>query len=57
MRLSATDVYAFQALAFLATQPRERWVGSDEISEATGVARPYLVRILATLASSHPGHF
>ena len=53
MRLSATDVYAFQALAFLATQPRERWVGSDEISEATGVARPYLVRILATLASSH----
>ena len=52
MRLSATDIYAFQALAFLATQPRERWVGSDEISEATGIARPYLVRVLATLAAS-----
>jgi len=52
MRLSATDVYAFQALGYLGTQTRERWVGSDDISEATGVARPYLVRILATLSSS-----
>lgn len=52
MRLSATDVYAFQALGFLGTQERDRWVGSEEISEATGVARPYLVRILATLGSS-----
>lgn len=51
MRLSATDVYAFQALGFLGTQPLERWVSSDDISEATGVARPYLVRILATLSS------
>lgn len=52
MRLSATDIYAFQALGYLGTQPRERWVGSDDISEATGVARPYLVRILATLSNS-----
>lgn len=52
MRLSATDIYAFQALGYLGTQPRERWIGSDDISEATGVARPYLVRILATLSNS-----
>lgn len=52
MRLSATDVYAFQALGYLATQAPGRWAGSDAISEATGVARPYLVRVLATLVSS-----
>lgn len=52
MRLSATDIYAFQALGYLGTQPGERWVGSDAISRATGVARPYLVRILATLVAS-----
>ncbi len=52
MRLSATDIYAFQALGYLGTQAGERWVGSDAISEATGVARPYLVRILATLVAS-----
>ena len=51
MRLSATDVYAFQALAYLGTQPLDRWAGSDDISTATGVARPYLVRILATLSA------
>ena len=51
MRLSATDIYALQALGFLGTQPPGRWVGSDEISEATGVARPYLVRILAQLSA------
>lgn len=50
MRLSTTDVYAFQALGYLGTQPLDRWAGSDEISEATGIARPYLVRVLATLA-------
>ena len=50
MRLSATDIYAFQALGFLGTRERDSWVGSDDISEATGVARPYLVRILATLS-------
>ncbi len=51
MRLSTTDIYAFQALGFLGTQPAGRWVGSDEISEATGVARPYLMRILAQLTA------
>lgn len=51
MRLSATDVYAFQALAFLGMQEPERWVASEEISEATGVHRPYLVRILAALSA------
>lgn len=52
MRLSATDIYAFQALAYLGTQPLGRWTSSEDISEATGVARPYLVRVLATLAGS-----
>lgn len=50
MRLSTTDIYAFQALGFLGTQPPGRWVGSDEISEATGIARPYLMRVLAQLS-------
>ena len=49
MRLSSTDIYAFQALGFLGTQTRENWVSSDDISRATGVAKPYLVRILANL--------
>lgn len=49
MRLSSTDIYAFQALGFLGTQTREDWVSSDDISRATGVAKPYLVRILANL--------
>ncbi|HKI56629.1 MAG TPA: Rrf2 family transcriptional regulator [Trueperaceae bacterium] len=50
MRLSATDIYAFQALGFLATRPAGRWVPSEAISAATGVARPYLLRVLAMLA-------
>jgi len=49
MRLSATDIYAFQALGFLGTQPRSRWISSEGISGATGVARPYLLRILSVL--------
>lgn len=52
MRLSATDVYALQALAFLGTLPADRWVASEEISTSTGTARPYLVRILATLSAN-----
>ena len=52
MRLSTTDIYAFQSLAFLGTQAPDKWTGSEEISEPTGVARPYLVRILATLSSN-----
>lgn len=50
MRLSTTDIYAFQALGFLGTQPSGRWVGSDEISQATKIARPYLMRVLAQLS-------
>lgn len=49
MRLSNTDIYAFKALGYLGTQPLERFVGSDELSKATGVRRTYLVRILAAL--------
>lgn len=50
MRLSTTDIYAFQALGYLGTQPGGRWVGGDKISVATGVARPYLMRVLAQLS-------
>lgn len=50
MRLSNTDIYAFQALGYLGLQEPQRWVSSDEISERTGIARPYLVRILAVLS-------
>ncbi|MDX2004217.1 MAG: Rrf2 family transcriptional regulator [Meiothermus sp.] len=49
MRLSNTDIYAFKALGYLGTQPPERFVGSEELSNATGVRRTYLVRILAAL--------
>jgi len=51
MRLSATDIYALKALGYLGTQPLEQFVGSEELSEAAGVRRTYLVRILAALAS------
>ncbi len=51
MRLSTTDIYAFQALGYLGTQDAQRWVASDEISEHTHIARPYLVRILAALSA------
>jgi Rrf2 family protein len=51
MRLSTTDIYALQALGYLGTKPTDQWVGSDAISQHTGVARPYLVRILATLCN------
>lgn len=49
MRLSATDIYAFKALGYLGTQPPGHYVGSEELSRATGVRRTYLVRILAAL--------
>ncbi len=52
MRLSATDVYAFQALGYLGHRHGSGWVGSDAIAEATGVPRPYLARVLAALAAS-----
>ena len=51
MRLSTTDIYAFQALGYLGTQDGQRWIASDEISEHTHIARPYLVRILAALSA------
>lgn len=52
MRLSATDVYALQALGYLAHRHGQGWVGSDAIAEATGIQKPYLSRVLATLVSS-----
>ena len=52
MRLSTTDVYALHALAFLGAQPVGTWSTSEEVSHATGVARPYLVRLLATLVAA-----
>jgi len=51
MRLSKTDIYALKTLGYLGTQPRERYVGSEELSRATGVRHTYLVRILAALVS------
>ena len=61
MRLSTTDIYAFQSLGYLGAQYQgpdqlkdgetERWISSDEISEHTHIARPYLVRILAALTA------
>ena len=52
MRLSTTDAYALHALGYLGTVERERWVASEHIAEATGVARPYLVRLLAALVGA-----
>jgi Rrf2 family protein len=49
MRLSKTDIYAFKTLGYLGTQPPKRFVGSQELSKATGVNQTYLVRILAAL--------
>jgi Rrf2 family transcriptional regulator, cysteine metabolism repressor len=51
MRLSTTDVYAFQALGYLGTQDLTHWISGDDISEHTKIARPYLVRILAALSA------
>jgi Rrf2 family transcriptional regulator, cysteine metabolism repressor len=51
MRLSNTDVYAFKALAYLGTLPAGSSIQSDVIAEATGVPKPYLVRLLASLSS------
>lgn len=51
MRLSATDIYAFNALGYLGSQEPSRWISSEEISEATRIQRPYLVRILAALSA------
>jgi Rrf2 family protein len=52
MRLSTTDVYAFHALAHLGARPAGTWTPSEEIAAATGIARPYLLRLLANLGSA-----
>ena len=52
MRLSKTDAYALHALGYLGTRPREEKTSGDDISAATGIARPYLMRVLATLVSA-----
>jgi Rrf2 family protein len=52
MRLSATDVYALQALGFLGDRYGEGLTSGDTIVEATGVARAYLARILSSLVAS-----
>lgn len=51
MRLSTTDIYTFQALGYLGTKSTGDWTSSEEISRATEVGRPYLVRILAQLSA------
>ena len=51
MRLSATDVYALQALGLLASRHGQGWLGSEAISDATGIARPYLARVLSALVT------
>jgi Rrf2 family protein len=51
MRLSNTDIYALKALGYLGTKPEGTYVGSEDLSAATGVRRTYLVRILAALAN------
>ena len=50
MRLSSTDIYAFKALAYLGTLDGATLASSDAIASATGVPKPYLVRLLATLS-------
>ncbi|MEX2502046.1 MAG: Rrf2 family transcriptional regulator [Trueperaceae bacterium] len=52
MRLSATDVYALQALGYLGHRYGGGWVGSDAVSESTSIPRPYLARVLASLVAS-----
>ena len=52
MRLTATDVYAMQALGYLGHHHGRGWVGRDTIAEATGIHKPYLSRVLAALVGS-----
>lgn len=52
MRLSTTDVYALHALGYLGTRERDELVSGDDISAATGIARPYLMRLLANLVAA-----
>lgn len=52
MRLSNTDVYALHALGYLGTLEADDLVSGDDISAATGIARPYLMRVLASLVAA-----
>lgn len=52
MRLSTTDVYALHALGYLGTLDEGERRSGDDISQSTGIARPYLMRLLATLVSA-----
>jgi Rrf2 family protein len=51
LELSSTSGYAVLALAFLAGSDG-RWVLAKDIAVATGIAGPYLSRILHTLAKA-----
>ncbi|SRR5690625_152916 len=51
MRLSTTDIYALKALGYLAIQSPQRFIASEEVSRETGVARPYLLRVLSALGA------
>lgn len=51
MRLSSTDVYTFKALAYLGTLGEGTLTHADDIAQHSGVPKPYLVRILAALAT------
>ena len=48
MRLLSLDVYAFQAVGYLGAHAG-RWVTAAEICAETGLGRPFLVRVLASL--------
>jgi Rrf2 family transcriptional regulator, cysteine metabolism repressor len=52
VRFSTSDVYALHALAYLGTRAAGCWVRSDDIAEASGVPRPYLLRLLARLGEA-----
>lgn len=48
-RPNVTSEYALRAMVFMARDPR-RWVRAEEIAASTTVPRPYLARVLHTLA-------
>jgi Rrf2 family nitric oxide-sensitive transcriptional repressor len=59
MQLSLHADYSFRTLIFLATHP-QRIVRTQEISEAYGISKNHLVRVIQTLAKHdyvtiHPG--
>lgn len=64
--LNQTAEYALRAMAYLALDPREggpdgRRISSADLSEATGIPRPYVPKVLRELVSvglldAHKGH-